>query len=185
MKKGETSYVPNKLERKIIEKNRREQMKDLCFKLVSLIPPQHSKKQKKFMSQQDQVGEAVAYIKILGERVEELRRRKVEAAAAAGTKDGGGAAINLGEPNPKLPILEINELGSDHLKVVLISGANKKFMVHQIICIIEEEGAEVISVSISTIGDKIFHTLHAQVKISRVGVDTSRICERIHELVSL
>ncbi|KAL8547487.1 hypothetical protein ACS0TY_006997 [Phlomoides rotata] len=180
MKKGETSYVPNKLERKIIEKNRREQMKDLCFKLVSLIPPQHSKKQK-----QDQVGEAVAYIKILGERVEELRRRKVEAAAAAGTKDGGGAAINLGEPNPKLPILEINELGSDHLKVVLISGANKKFMVHQIICIIEEEGAEVISVSISTIGDKIFHTLHAQVKISRVGVDTSRICERIHELVSL
>ncbi|KAG8388608.1 hypothetical protein BUALT_Bualt02G0143200 [Buddleja alternifolia] len=81
-----------------------------------------------------------------------------------------------------LPILQIQDSGSN-LEVVLISGVRKNFKLHEIISIVQEEGAEVINVSLSHNGDKIFHTIQAQVKVSRVGVDSSRICERIQELM--
>ncbi|KAL0285198.1 UNVERIFIED_CONTAM: Transcription factor [Sesamum angustifolium] len=57
-------------------------------------------------------------------------------------------------------------------------------MLHQIISILEQEGAEVVNVNFSNIGDQIFHTIHAQVKVPRVGVDISGIRLRIQELIS-
>ncbi|KAI3464227.1 hypothetical protein Pfo_020890 [Paulownia fortunei] len=181
MKRGETS-LGHKLERKTIEKNRRIEMKGLCSKLVSIIPADHFNPAKKFLSQQDQLEQAAGYIKILRERVEELRRRKTQALMNTDpTIDVTNNAPTIGGSN--LPILKIRDLNSS-LEVVLISGLWKNFMLHQVISILEEEGAQVVTVSLSTIGDKIFHTLHAQVKVARVGVDTSRISERIHELIS-
>ncbi|KAL2515740.1 basic helix-loop-helix (bHLH) DNA-binding superfamily protein [Forsythia ovata] len=66
----------NKMDRKTIERNRRIIMKDLCFKLTSLIPPPHSKPAKEILSQFDQFDQAASYIKQLRERIEELKRRK-------------------------------------------------------------------------------------------------------------
>ncbi|KAI3464070.1 hypothetical protein Pfo_020733 [Paulownia fortunei] len=176
MKRGESSSG-NKLERKTIEKNRRIRMKGLCYKLVSLIPADHFKPAKVY-----QLEQAAGYIKLLRERIEELRRRKTQALMNTdSTIDITSNAVTMSGSN--LPILKIRDLNSS-LEVVLISGLRKNFMLHQVISILEQEGAEVVSVSLSTIGDKIFHTLHAQVKVSRLGVDTSRICERIQELIS-
>ncbi|KAI3472779.1 hypothetical protein Pfo_031094 [Paulownia fortunei] len=181
MKRGESSSG-NKLERKTIEKNRRIRMKGLCYKLVSLIPADHFNPPKEFLSQQDQLEQAAGYIKLLRERIEELRRRKTKALRNTdSTIDITRNAVTMSGSN--LPILKIRDLNSS-LEVVLISGLRKNFMLHQVISILEEEGALVVSVSLSTIGDKIFHTLHAQVKFSRLGVDTSRICEKIQELIS-
>lgn len=103
-----------------------------------------------YLSQQDQIDQTGAYIKILKERIEELKRRKRHT-----------DSTNLGE-SYKLPLLVIKELGAD-LEVGLITGLNKNFLLRQIISIIDEEGGEVVTVSISTIGEKIFHTIHAEV----------------------
>ncbi|KAI3464068.1 hypothetical protein Pfo_020731 [Paulownia fortunei] len=181
MKRGETS-LGHKLERKTIEKNRRIEMKGLCSRLVSIIPADHFNPAKEFLSQQDQLEQAAGYIKILRERVEELRRRKTQALMNTDpTIDVTNNTPTIGGSN--LPILRIRDLNSS-LEVVLISGLQINFVLHQVISILEQEGTEVVTVSLSTIGDKIFHTLHAQVKDSRVGVDTSRIGERIQELIS-
>ncbi|KAH6781501.1 hypothetical protein C2S52_001768 [Perilla frutescens var. hirtella] len=151
--------VENKIERKTIEKDRRIRMKGLCFKLVSLIPDHHFKATKALLSHRDQLEEAAAYIKILRERIEELQRRKREALMKSGVSNNGveNAA------NMELPIVTINDLGCDNLEVVLISGLNKKVKLHQIISILEDGGAQVVTVNISTVGHKIFHTLHSQV----------------------
>lgn len=63
-----------------------------------------------------------------------------------------------------LPLLELRDLGSS-IEVMLISGLNRNFMLYEVISVLEQEGAEVVSASFSTVGDKIFHTVHAQVII--------------------
>ncbi|KAK4427148.1 Transcription factor [Sesamum alatum] len=173
-----------KLERKTIEKNRRVRMKNLCCKLVSLIPDHHFKQPKESLSLQDQVEQSTSYIKGLSGRVEELRGRKTQgvmmSSADPTTSNKTSTGIMGGS---KLPVLEIRELGSN-LEVVLISGLCKNFMLHQVISILEQEGAEVVSVNFSNIDGQIIHTIHAQVKVSRFGVDTSGVRMRIQELIS-
>ncbi|KAF2314693.1 hypothetical protein GH714_030046 [Hevea brasiliensis] len=61
----------------------------------------------------------------------------------------------------RLPMIELREMGSS-IEVILISGLKKNFMLYEVITILEEEGAEVVSASFSTVGDKVFHTVHAQ-----------------------
>ncbi|KAK6153310.1 hypothetical protein DH2020_012949 [Rehmannia glutinosa] len=179
---GESSSG-SKLDRKTIEKNRRIQMKGLCIKLVSLIPDDHFKppkvilKTQEFLSQQDQLEQAADYIKLLTERIEELRKRRALMNSDATTKN------DVTTEGSNLPVLKISDLNSS-LEVVLISGIWKKLRLDQVISIIEEEGAQVVTVSLSNIGDKIFHTIHAQAKVARIGVDTSRISERIRKLIS-
>ncbi|KAK4427146.1 Transcription factor [Sesamum alatum] len=180
---GEGSSGRCKLERKTIEKNRRILMKTLCFKLVSLIPDHHFKPPKELLSQQDQLEQATSYIKLLAERVEEMKRR-TQAVMISNANPSTSNKINTRiMRGSKSPVLKIRELGSN-LEVVLISGLWKNFMLHQVISILEQEGAEVVNVNVSSIDGQIFHTIHAQVKVSRVGVDSSRIRVRIQELIS-
>ncbi|KAL0364592.1 UNVERIFIED_CONTAM: hypothetical protein Sangu_0556800, partial [Sesamum angustifolium] len=106
---------------------------------------------------QDQVEEATTYIKLLTQRVEEMRRRRSQALmTASGSGSGSGSSSSMGGS-----VVEVREFGSN-LEVVLISGPCKTFMLHQIISILEQEGAEVVNVNFSNIGDQIFHTIHAQ-----------------------
>ncbi|KAH6801316.1 hypothetical protein C2S52_001780 [Perilla frutescens var. hirtella] len=144
MKRGETSSM-KKVERKIVEKHRRIQMKVLCFKMVSLIPNSYLPQPKEFLSQQDQLHHSVAYIEILRERLKELRRRKTQ----------------LTNINTDKIMNYVKELDCG-VEVVLISGLIKNFRLHDVITIIEQEAAEVLTVNISTIDGKIIHTIHAQ-----------------------
>lgn len=113
------------------------------------------------MPHQDQINQATIYIKNSRKRIEELERRKRELTLM---KRG---AVNNGvnnATNMDLPILEIKDLGSE-FEVILISGPNKNFMLHQIIRIMEDGGAQVVSLNFATIHNKTFHTFHAQVTI--------------------
>ncbi|KAJ9677715.1 hypothetical protein PVL29_022603 [Vitis rotundifolia] len=132
------------------------------------------------LSQQDQLEQAANYIKQLKERIEELKGRKELAMRVAGTNNNLIDAVMIGL---RLPVIDLRDLGSS-LEVMLISGLNKNFMLYEVISVLEEEGAEVVSASVSTVGDKVFHSLHAQVKISRVGVETSRVWQRLQELIN-
>ncbi|OMP07180.1 hypothetical protein COLO4_07560 [Corchorus olitorius] len=177
----------SKPDRKTIERNRRIHMKSLCFKLASLIPHHRFKSSKEIVSQQDQLDLATAYIKYMRERIEKLKEMKeqlIKSMEGSNSNnnsimnENGTAALGL-----SFPVVELRDLGSS-IEVILISGLNKNFMLYEAISILEQEGAEVVSASFSTLGGKIFHTLHAQVKISRVGVETSRVYQRLQGLVS-
>ncbi|XP_058091680.1 transcription factor bHLH162-like [Magnolia sinica] len=169
--------VSSKLERKTVERNRRMHMKSLCFKLASLIPPHYSKEA---LSQQDQLDQAAVYIKQLREKIDELKEKRDLATSIEGiNKDISGAMMVLGL---RLPVVEVRDLGSS-LEVVLISGLNKNFMLCDVISVIEEEGAEVVNASFSFVADKVFHIIHSQVTSSRVGFESSRVYERLRELV--
>ncbi|KAG5223062.1 transcription factor bHLH [Salix suchowensis] len=155
------------LDRKTVERNRRIHMKGLCLKLASLLPHPHvCKPSKDMLSQQDQLELAACYIKQLRERVEGLQRAKEEQATTAPrTSSSAMTSLMIGL---SLPVVELRDFGSS-IEVVLISGLNKNFMFYEVINVLGEEGAEVVSASYSTVGDKVFHTIHAQVFQSWCG----------------
>ncbi|KAA8542658.1 hypothetical protein F0562_023843 [Nyssa sinensis] len=175
------SCSAEKLDRKTVERNRRIHMKGLCLKLASIVPPQRFKPSKDVPSQQDLLDHAAIYIKQLKERIEELQRRKELELKNIATNNSSNDIMMLG---PRLPVVELRDTGSG-IEVLLISGLKKNFLLYKAIRIVEEEGAEIVSASFSTVADKVFHTLHAQVKVSRVGADTSNMYQRLQELVYL
>ncbi|XP_040986520.1 transcription factor bHLH162-like [Juglans microcarpa x Juglans regia] len=181
MKKTSSNDDATKPDRKTVERNRRIRMKGLCFKLASLIPDLHYiNPSRDMVSQQDKLDYATRYITQLRERIEKLKRRK-EQVAVSSLGTGSWNMIDDTYGNGSwLPIVDLRDLGSS-IEVILISGLQKNFM-YEVTCILQEEGAEVVSSSFSTVGDKIFHTVHAQAKISRIGVETSRVWQRLQEL---
>ncbi|KAJ4959656.1 hypothetical protein NE237_019566 [Protea cynaroides] len=165
-------------DRKTIERNRRMQMKGLCFKLASIIP-RHYNSTKDSSTQQDLLDHAASYIKELKGKVEEIKERKHQAMNILGINNDIRDTMTIGS---NLPVLELRDMGHS-LEVTLITGLNKNFMFYEVISLLSEEGAEVINASFSVVGDKVFHSIHSQATSSRVGVDTSRLCQRLKELV--
>ncbi|KAM1981913.1 hypothetical protein ACFX15_038351 [Malus domestica] len=182
-----SSESSSKPDRKTVERNRRIQMKSLCFKLASLVPPQHFKttNSKDTVSQQNQLDTAASYIKQLRERIENLERKEKAMRSQLGSSNsdiGAIAAENAVRKGSRLPVLELRDSGSC-IEVMLISGLNKNFMFYEVIRVLEEQGAEVVSANFSTVGNKVFHSVRAQVKISRVGVDTSTVWQGLQYLL--
>ncbi|KAJ6799514.1 uncharacterized protein M6B38_208515 [Iris pallida] len=179
----------SKVDRKTVEKNRRIHMKNLCFKLGSLIPKE-DRNTKEAISQHDHLDQAATYIRNLKERIEKLKQRKKH---ATGTGLGTGTDTN-GEPRDGeggreiateelwVPVVEV-AYRDPVLEVVLITGPRKKFMLYKVIRVLAEEGAEVVNASFSVVGDKIFYTVHCQATSSTAGVDASRISERLKVLL--
>ncbi|KAE8705353.1 putative Polygalacturonase 2 [Hibiscus syriacus] len=156
-------------------------MKTLCSKLTSLIPHHIFKLSKETVSQPDQLDLAAAYLKHLTERIEKLKKTKDEVMKSV--EPSGRVTETAAAPvGLSSPVVELRDLGSS-IELVLITGLNRNFRLYQVISILEQEGAEVVSASFSTVGGKIFHSLHAQAKLSRVGVETTRVCQRLQELI--
>ncbi|XP_010936746.3 transcription factor bHLH162 [Elaeis guineensis] len=168
-----------KMERKMVEKNRRMHMKRLCFKLSSLIPREHISSSKDVLTQQDYLDQAASYIKSLQGRIENLKHRRELQTSTNGINKDISNEMPIGM---RLPVIEVRHQESN-LEVVLISGLNRSFTFHEVISILEEEGAEVVNANFSVVGDKIFHTIHSQAVSSRIGLEASRVSERLAELV--
>ncbi|XP_038724364.1 transcription factor bHLH162-like [Tripterygium wilfordii] len=185
-KRSMSSNSRSKIDRKTVEKNRRIHMKGLCFKLAALIPHHYLKSSDKDMlSQQDQLDHATSYIRHLRERVERLNDRKERATRSKTennlTEDHNNMMIGIGSTST-IPTFELRELGSI-IEVILISGVIRNFMLYEVVSILEQEGAEVVSASFTTVGDKVFQTIHAQVRIPRLGVEISRVNQRLQDLI--
>ncbi|PIA40505.1 hypothetical protein AQUCO_02500308v1 [Aquilegia coerulea] len=172
----------SKVDRKTVERNRRIRMKALCSKLASFIPKHHIS-HKDTLSQQDRLEHAAAYINDLQQRIESLKRKKEFLLGNNGSSNDHHAHINPMWDGIRLPLLELRDMEST-LEVILISSIHKNFMFYQVINILEEEGADVVNAGFSTVGDKVFHTIHSQVTSSRVGVETARLFQRLKELVN-
>ncbi|XP_028123287.1 uncharacterized protein LOC114320318 [Camellia sinensis] len=108
--------------------------------------------------------QATNYIVLLRKNVEELKQRKElmikgrDESSRTTTKDDK-------RDSSVLPVFTIRDMGSI-LEVNLITGLNttnnNNFMLGKVFSVLEEEGAEVVKASCSTVGDKIFCTIHSK-----------------------
>ncbi|KAK1279346.1 hypothetical protein QJS04_geneDACA002861 [Acorus gramineus] len=169
------------MERKTVEKNRRIHMKSLCFKLSSLLPNNFHKGA---LTQYDNLDQAAKYIRRLQQRIEVLKEKKEvtmnNRKAAAG--DGGMMKEKEMMESLSFPVVEIRNLDCT-LEVVLISGLQSDFMFHEAICVLEDEGVEVVNANFYFVGDRAFHIFHSQVKSSRIGFEITKLSERLHEMI--
>ena len=138
------------------------------------------------MTQLGSLDVAAAYIKKLKERVDELQQKRSSAQLmAAGTSGGGGggsvaststatAAASGGarseedaaEEAAEAPVVEVvHHHDGSSLDVVLISSVERPFKLHEVVTVLEEEGAEIINANFSVVGRKIFYTIHSRVYI--------------------
>ncbi|XP_061987711.1 transcription factor bHLH162-like [Populus nigra] len=162
---GRSSISSTKTERKVSEKNRRNQMKTLYSKLNSLLPDKESREKQPLP---DQIDEAMSYIKSLEEKLEETKEKK-ESLTFATSK------------SPKL--IKIQETGSA-LEIVFTSGLDNQFLFYEIISILHEEGVEVVSANSQALGDSFFHVVHAQMKESADGLGAARVTGRLNGLIN-
>ncbi|KAJ9559593.1 hypothetical protein OSB04_004753 [Centaurea solstitialis] len=157
-----------KLERKTIEKNRRSYMKDLCNKLTSLLPSFFSKPYK-CITQDSLFDQSARYIKQLRKRVEQLKEKRDETSRLV-ENDGRENRGHYDQPkvncdNIMFPTVEIKEFDGG-LQVLLTSNKLKmNFTFSEVIRIVEDGGAEIVKSGYTTVGEKVFYTLHAQVKL--------------------
>ncbi|XP_037410780.1 transcription factor bHLH167-like [Triticum dicoccoides] len=190
----------SKMERKDVEKNRRLHMKGLCLKLSSLVPASSSSdhhlrhysssppsSNKDAATQLDQLDSAAAYIKQLRGRIDDLKRRKQ--AAVSGTA-GCSSSISTGDykgapstATTALPVIEVRHQDGT-LDVALVSEVGRPFRLHEVIAVLEQEGAEVVSASFSVVGDKIFYTVHSQALYPRIGLEAGRVAQGLRGLAA-
>ncbi|KAL9457779.1 hypothetical protein AB3S75_006765 [Citrus x aurantiifolia] len=178
-----SSSSPTKIERKTIEKNRRDQMKNLYSTLKSLLPNQPSKEA---LSLPDQVDEAINYIKMLETKLKECKKKKESLQGRershACISDGTEARL-MTSSSPKAPEIEIHEMGSN-LEVILTSGVDDQFIFYEVIRILHQDGAEILNANFSVVGNTIFHVIHAEIRDSMFGFGAAKISERLKGFVS-
>ena len=131
------------------------------------------------MTQLSSLDEAAKYIKNLQERVDKLRQRKSYAQAMATlrgtggvlmpptttTSGSGGSSELQGEKSCEAlaPVVEVRQHDDSSLDVVLICSLERPVKLHEVITVLEEEGAEIVNANYSVAGLKIFYTIHSQV----------------------
>ena len=112
---------------------------------------------------QDQLDLAVSYITQLKDRIEKLKTRKDQMLKSLNENNSEVFdQSSVRTSSVMLPVIELKDLGCS-IEVILISSLQKNFMLYEVISILEQEGAEVVNASFYIVGDKVFHTLHAQV----------------------
>jgi hypothetical protein len=136
------------------------------------------------MTQLGCLDEATAYIRKLKARVEELQRQRSSAQLLLSNKTGEDydgavrttssgtatastseeAAAGAEEEPPAVVEMQHSRDGSS-LEVVLISSVRRPFKLHQVVTVLEEEGAEIISANLSVDGRRMFHTIHSRVRM--------------------
>nr|GMD75471.1 transcription factor bHLH162 [Ipomoea batatas]GMD89462.1 transcription factor bHLH162 [Ipomoea batatas] len=146
------------------------------------------------MSLPDQLDEAVNYIKKLQINLERMKEKKESLRSGGGgsshdqsssvasrsTSNGGGMAVG----GLKLPHVDIHHVDSA-LEVVLITGVDSSpSMFNDVLRMLHEEGADVISASFSSLDNMVFHTIHSQIEKSGSAYKAQRISQRLHSFVN-
>ncbi|KAK3223313.1 hypothetical protein Dsin_010338 [Dipteronia sinensis] len=164
-----------RINRNLLERNRRIQMNTLLSKLFSLVP---QRQQALIISMQfpvcESVDQATSYIRKLEEKIKKLRERKE--VILKGDHD---------DHEEKFEPVVINVKSSEStLEVSIISGLKKKILLHQVISVLVEEGAEVVNITYHNTGGRVFHTIYSKPIYTRIGIETSRVDERLKKLIS-
>ncbi|KAI5412968.1 transcription factor bHLH162 [Lathyrus oleraceus] len=168
-----------KLERKIVEKNRRIKMKILCSKLNSLLPNYNPKEALPLI---DQIDDAINYIKSLETNLKLAKEKKESLMRSKRSRSGCSSSSGV-KGSMKSPNIEIHENGSS-LQVIVTCGVDDKFIFYEIIRILHEDHVEVISSNSSMIGDSVIHVVHAEILQSLLQFGATKVSERLKMFVN-
>ncbi|KAL8468805.1 hypothetical protein ACS0TY_031848 [Phlomoides rotata] len=158
-----------RIERKIIEKNRRNRMKILYSNLVSLLPNHTSKVEG--LALPDQIDEAVEYIKSMQMKVERLMQKKelllqgkrlISDPPVTNTSSTENKGTNKTQ-------FEVHSMGQN-LDVVLANGLPDYSSFNDVIRFIHQHGGEIASASFARNGNSIIQVLQDKVIISIIRV---------------
>eukprot|EP00257_Ricinus_communis_P026839 XP_025014253.1 transcription factor bHLH168 [Ricinus communis] len=182
MEKNTSSSI--RLQRSMKERDRRTQMRHLLSSLASVLSP-HSLLSCLQVSMHLLLDEAISHVKQMHARIDELKLRKAQ--AAEGYVQISRMDDQVAEDNNLRivrPVLDIRSTAHDSiLEVNLISGLNKNFKLHDVICVRQEEGAQVTSFSSHKVGDRVIYTIKFQAFCPRIGIETVRVHERLKGLI--
>ncbi|XP_015165326.1 uncharacterized protein [Solanum tuberosum] len=164
-----------RLEKKYVEKKRRNNMKNLFNQLYSLLPL-HPSQLQEAMTLPDQIDAAITYIKSLEIKLEKSKMQLEKLR----TKKRS----NLHDPNPSIsklssPQIEIQEM-SPTMDLILISGLDNLTMFYNIIRLLHEEDFEVINSSFSLDGNSMMHIFHE----TKVIGNSTMVYRRVKELLN-
>lgn len=183
-------------DKKESEKERRKRMKTLCEKLASLIPREHFDCTDT-MTQLGSLDVAASYIKKLQGRIDELQHRRSSVQAmdtlkgATGiptptttttTSSGAGSLKEDKSWEASAPVLEVRQHDDSNMEVRMICGTERLIRLHDMITVLVEEGAEIVNANHSVAGHKFFYTIHSRALSSRIGIDVSRVSQRLGAL---
>ncbi|KAL1567382.1 transcription factor bHLH162-like protein [Salvia divinorum] len=173
---------PSKYDRKSIEKNRRNQMKALSFKLCSLLPRQSSKE---IGSMSDQLEEAARYINKLQERLEVMKQKRnfLKVQKSVSSNFSFRCESDAGRGPNQESSLEVHANGST-LDVVLVTGVQHRCMFKEIIRILTEEGTDVVSAGLSVLDGAVFHNVYSEIGGSGLENGGASICEKLRKFVA-
>ncbi|CAI8584117.1 unnamed protein product [Vicia faba] len=168
-----------KVERKIVEKNRRNKMKSLYSKLNSLLPNYNPKKA---LPLPDQVDNAINYIKSL-ETDLKLAKEKKESLMRSKRLRSGCSSSSGAKGSIKSPKIEIHENGSS-LQVIVTCGVDEQFIFCEIMRMLHEDRVEVISANSSLVGDSVIHVVHAENPQLLFQYGATKVGERLKRFVN-
>ncbi|XP_030528855.1 transcription factor bHLH162-like [Rhodamnia argentea] len=172
----ENSPSSSRNDRKLIERNRRHQMKALYSQLNSVVPHQSSTEA---TSLPDQLHEATNYIKKLQINLEKMKEKKERLLGIEELNTSMNYGMNVALSSAEI---EIHQNGSA-LQVILITGLDHQFMFNRVITLLHEDGAEILNVSFSILGDRTLHSIHCEVGDCALSLDSARISERLRQCV--
>ncbi|CAH2038363.1 unnamed protein product [Thlaspi arvense] len=147
---GEGSSVSPRRQRNLREKERRMHMKHLFSILSSHVSPTHR------LPVPQLIDEATSYMIRVKENIKNLKERKKKALL-------GGEVGNHSQGSYLVPKLVINSRDSIIQMNLIMDMKMKRVMLHELVSVFEEEGAQAI--------------------ICRIGIDPSRIEERVRDII--
>ncbi|PKI79488.1 hypothetical protein CRG98_000119 [Punica granatum] len=132
----------------------------------------------------DQLDEAAKYIKRLQINVEKLREKKQNLLRIESLNSSMRSGMVM-DSESSMPHIDIHQTGSA-LVVNFVNGwrscYNYQSLFNKTIRALHEGGAEVINGSFSIVGDRIFSTIHSEVRDSALLSTEARISERLHKI---
>lgn len=158
------SVTEDKRNHKMIERQRRKEMKVLFSRLRSLLPEENLRGKR---TAAEQVLETVNYVCHLQQQVKELsaQREKMkvnsEKDAKVSFENFCNKTVSFGGSDQEYPAVKINSVGSG---VQIWTNILERDIVYSdILLALEEDGLQVVSAASSAINNRVYHTIHAKV----------------------
>ncbi|PIN14793.1 hypothetical protein CDL12_12567 [Handroanthus impetiginosus] len=174
-----------RIERKIIEKNRRQRMKILYSNLVSLLPDHTSKVEG--LPLPDQIDEAVEYIKSFKKKLEKMKQKKesliLQRKRSQYSYGRTSQENNQATNHKRSPIVEIHEMGPN-FDLILANGLQDYSKFYDIIRLLHQHGIEIAGATFSGEGTSTIQVLQDKDGKSKLEFGGAAILSRkLKELV--
>lgn len=158
------SFAADKNSHKMVERQRRKEMKELFSRLRSLLPEENIRGKR---AESEQLLESVNYVRYLQQKVEELsaERQKMKVNSDQNAKVSFSKFPSktppFGGSDRDCPAFNIKSVGSG--VQIWTNSLEHEIVYSDILLALEDGGLEVVSASSSAVKNRVYHTIHAKV----------------------